>query len=113
MAAPFSEPETAAIRDFLGTKNISNILNYHTFGNYLIFPYGALPYLTPDSLVFFEFSGDMTAYNGYSAGTAMQTVGYGVRGTSDDYAYDGDVVLNNGKIFAMTPDRGPGRVPRM
>jgi hypothetical protein len=104
--APFSEPETAALRDFLGTKNFSNALNYHTFGNYLIYPYGALPYLTPDSLVFFEFSGDMTSYNGYSAGTALQTVGYGVRGVSDDYFYDGDVVLNKGKIFAMTPEVG-------
>ena len=104
--APFSEPETTSLKNFLGTKNLSCALNYHTYGNYLIFPYGALPYLTPDSLIFFEFSGDMTSYNGYSAGTALQTVGYGVRGISDDYFYDGDVVLNHGKIFAMTPEVG-------
>jgi hypothetical protein len=104
--APFSEPETATIRDFLGAKNFSNALNYHTYGNYLIYPYGALPYLTPDSLAFFEFAGDITAYNGYSAGTALQTVNYDVRGTSDDYFYDGDVLANEGKIFAMTPEVG-------
>ena len=104
--APFSEPETDAIRAFLSTKNISNILNYHTYGNYLIYPYGCFPYLTPDSLTFLEFSSDMTSFNGYSAGTALQTVGYSVRGTSDDYAYDGDVVANSGKIFAMTPEVG-------
>jgi len=104
--APFSEPETNAIKNFLGTKNFSNALNYHSYGNYLIFPYGAFPYLTPDSLIFFEYSSDMTAYNNYSAGTALQTVGYGVRGTSDDYAYDGDVILNHGNIFAMTPEVG-------
>ncbi len=104
--APFSEPETAAIRDFIGSKNLSNTLNYHTYGNYLIYPYGAFPYLTPDSLTFLEFSGDMTSFNGYSAGTALQTVGYGVRGVSDDYFYDGDVIANEGKIFAMTPEVG-------
>ena len=104
--APFSEPETDAIRVFLSTKNINNILNYHTYGNYLIYPYGCFPYLTPDSLTFMEFAGDMTALNGYSAGTAIQTVGYNVRGTSDDYAYDGDIPANNGKIFAMTPEVG-------
>ena len=102
----FSEPETAAIRDFLATKNISNILNYHTYGNYLIYPYGCFPYLTADSLAFFEFAGDITAYNGYSAGTALETVGYSVRGTSDDYAYDGNVASTNGNIFAMTPEVG-------
>jgi hypothetical protein len=104
--APFSEPETAAIRDFYTTKNISCTLNYHSYGNYCIYPYGAWPYLTPDSLTFLEFAGDITAYNGYSAGTALQTVGYGVRGTSDDFAYDGDLVNNHGKIFAMTPEIG-------
>ena len=104
--APFSELETAAIRDFYATKNISCTLNYHTYGNYLIYPYGAFPWLTLDSLTFFEFSGDITGYNGYSAGTALQTVGYGVRGTSDDFAYDGDLVNNHGKIFAMTPEVG-------
>jgi len=104
--APFSEPETAAIRDFLAGKNFSNTLNYHTYGNYLIYPYGAFPYLTPDSLTFLEYAGDMTSFNGYSAGTALQTVGYGVRGVSDDYFYDGDVITNDGKIFAMTPEVG-------
>jgi len=104
--APFSEPETAALRDFLATKNFSNTLNYHTYGNYLIYPYGAFPWLTPDSLTFLEYATDMTSFNGYSAGTALQTVGYSVRGVSDDYFYDGDVTANSGNIFAMTPEVG-------
>ncbi|MBP1682546.1 MAG: putative carboxypeptidase, partial [Ignavibacteriaceae bacterium] len=105
-SAPFSENETVAIKNFYSTKNISCTLNYHTYGNYLIYPYGAFPWLTPDSLTFSEFSGDITAYNGYSAGTALETVGYSVRGTSDDYAYDGDLNNTHGKIFAMTPEVG-------
>ena len=48
----------------------------------------------------------MTAFNGYTYGTDMQTVGYSTRGNSDDYFYDGDIVLNSGKIFAMTPEVG-------
>lgn len=104
--APFSEPETTTLKNFLASKNFSNVLNYHTYGNYLIYPYGCFPWLTPDSLTFFEYAGDMTSYNGYSPGTAIQTVGYNVRGTSDDYAYDGDVVANHGKIIAMTPEVG-------
>ena len=72
----------------------------------LIYPYGALSQETPDSAIFREFARDMTAYNGYTYGTDMQTVGYSTRGNSDDYFYNGDTVLNHGKIFAMTPEVG-------
>ena len=81
-------------------------MNYHTYSNLLIYPYGALSRETPDSLIFREYAADMTRFNGYVFGTDMQTVGYSTRGNSDDYFYDGDTVANNGKIFAMTPEVG-------
>jgi carboxypeptidase T len=104
--APFSEPETANIRDFIATKYLKNALNYHTYGNYLIYPYAALDMETPDSSSFREFARDITSYNGYTYGITLETVGYSVRGSSDDYFYDGDVVANHGKILAMTPEVG-------
>ena len=104
--APFSESETATIRDFLASKNLKNTLNYHTYSNLLIYPYGALEHETADSLTFREFARDMTVYNGYAYGTDQQTVGYSTRGNSDDYFYDGDTIANGGKIFAMTPEVG-------
>ncbi|MBE0571150.1 MAG: immune inhibitor A [Ignavibacteriaceae bacterium] len=104
--APFSEPETNNIKTFLASRKIKNALNYHTYGNLLVFPYGALEHETPDSLIFREYAIDMTLYNNYTYGTDMQTVGYSTRGNSDDYFYDGDIVLNSGKIFAMTPEVG-------
>lgn len=104
--APFSEPETATIRDFLLTKGIRACLNYHTYSNLLIYPYGALSRETPDSLIFREFARDMTAFNGYVYGTDQQTVGYSTRGNSDDYMYDGEPISIRPKIFAMTPEVG-------
>ena len=104
--APFSEPETAAIRDFIAGKGIKNTLNYHTYSNLLIYPYGALGHETPDSLIFREYAKDMTQFNGYVYGTDIQTVNYSTRGNSDDYMYDGDTGLNGDKIFAMTPEVG-------
>ena len=104
--APFSEPETNNVKNFLATRNFKNALNYHTYSNLLVYPYGALSTETPDSLIFHEYAADMTTFNGYTYGTDMQTVGYSTRGNSDDYFYDGDTVLNNGKIFAMTPEVG-------
>ena len=105
--APFSEPETQAIKNFLAEHNIKNCLNYHTYSDLLIYPYGALGKETPDSLIFRDFAKDMTQYNGYVYGTDDQTVGYTTRGNSDDYFYDGDTITN-GKIFAMTPEVGNG-----
>jgi carboxypeptidase T len=104
--APFSEPETANIRDFIATKYLKNALNYHTYGGYLIYPYAALDMETPDSSAFREYSRDMASYNGYVYGLTLETVGYSVRGSSDDYFYDGDIVANHGKILAMTPEVG-------
>lgn len=103
--APFSEPEDATIRDFVAGKNIKACLNYHTYSNLLIYPYGALVRETADSLIYREYAKDMTAFNGYVYGTDQQTVGYATRGNSDDFMYDGDLI-NNGKIFAMTPEVG-------
>lgn len=104
--APFSEPETTHLKNFLATRYFKNALNYHTYSNLLIYPYGALEQETPDSAIFREFARDMTAYNGYTYGTDQQTVGYSTRGNSDDYFYDGDILANHGKIFAMTPEVG-------
>jgi carboxypeptidase T len=104
--APFSENEIAAIRDYYAAHQFKNSISYHTYGNDMIYPYGALNKETPDSIYFREYAKDMTGYNGYIYGTDMQTVGYHTRGGSDDYIYDGDTVLNGGKIFAMTPEVG-------
>lgn len=103
--APFSEPEDATIRDFIAGRNIKACLNYHTYSNLLVYPYGALVHETPDSLIYREYAKDMTTFNGYVYGTDQQTVGYSTRGNSDDFMYDGDLI-NNGKIFAMTPEVG-------
>jgi hypothetical protein len=105
-AAPFSENETAAIKNYYAAHKFKNSVSYHTYGNDLVFPYGALPHETADSIFFREYARDMTGYNGYIYGTDLETVGYSTRGNSDDYFYDGDTVADGGKIFAMTPEVG-------
>ncbi len=104
---PFSEPETENIANFLISRKIKNALNYHTYSNLLIYPYGALEKETPDSIIFRELATDMTKLNHYTTGTDQNTVGYSTRGNSDDFMYDGDT-LSIGKIFAMTPEVGNG-----
>jgi hypothetical protein len=102
--AGFSEPETKMIRDFVSSVPFEIVLNYHTYGNYLVYPWGHIPSLTPDSTLFKRYGAYLTEENKYKAGTGFETVGYNVNGDSDDYGY-GDSITKN-KYFSMTPECG-------
>lgn len=114
---PFSEPETQAIRDFCLRRNFRTAINYHSFSNLLIYPYSYITTETPDSTYFRALTAEITKNNLYSAGRDLQTVGYAVRGASDDWMYAG---MSGRKIMAYTPEIGtiddgfyprPDRIP--
>ena len=46
--SPFSEPETIALRNYLGTKNITVSLSLHSYGRYVAFPWWGRRYRIPD-----------------------------------------------------------------
>ncbi len=103
--AAFSEPETRNIRDFCNTHQFRLTVNYHTYGDLLIYPWGyAASTYTPDSAQFTEYGSHLTTHNRYSYGTPDQTVLYSANGTSDDWMY-GDQT-SKPKIFAFTPEAG-------
>lgn len=102
----FSEPETQNVRDFCAAHQFQIALNYHTYGNLLIYPWGYSDSHTVDSTTFVNFARLMTEENDYVAGTGTETVGYVVNGDTDDWMY-GDTVMK-GKIISMTPEVGPG-----
>lgn len=101
--APFSEPETQAIRDFTNSKTFKTTLNYHTYSNLLLYPWGYVNTPTPDNDIFVEYSTDMVAYNGYENGQPPVIL-YDVNGSSDDWMYGEQTTKP--KIFAMTPEVG-------
>ncbi|MGB5529409.1 MAG: M14 family zinc carboxypeptidase [Ignavibacteriaceae bacterium] len=101
--AAFSEPETQAIRNFANSKNFKTALNYHTYSNLLLYPWGYINSPTPDNAIFIEYSDDMVAYNGYENGQPPQIL-YDVNGSSDDWMYGEQT--SKPKIFAMTPEVG-------
>jgi len=104
-SAPFSEPETRAVRYLCNTHNFKMAMNNHTFGNLLIYPWGYLPnYYTPDSALFVKMSQNMTQNNNYLFGTGNQTVGYLVNGCSDDWMYGEQI--EKPKILSWTPEAG-------
>jgi len=104
--APFSEPETQAVRDFCIQHKFKIALNYHSFSNLLIIPWGFDNTLTPDDDAYRALANKMTEQNNYVIGTGLETVGYLVNGDSDDWMYGEQTTKP--KILSMTPEVGPG-----
>ena len=90
--AAFSEPETTAIRQLMIDVNFNFALDYHSYGEYIIIPYG---YDTverapnPERDYFLQVGNAMNAKlnNRYLVGTPYETVRYPVNGGSVDYHY--------------------------
>lgn len=101
--APFSEPENQLVRDFCLAHHFEMCLNYHTYGNSLIYPWGYIANLyTPDHATYTTLCERLTWYNRFLYGTTNQTVNYITNGDSDDWMY-GEQTLKN-KILALTPE---------
>ena len=102
--APFSEPEVRAVRDFCNAHSFEIALNYHAFGNLLIYPWGYLDTPSEDSLAFRMIAEAMTLENAYFAGTGTETVGYTVNGVSDDWMYG--ETESKPFMYSLTPEVG-------
>lgn len=97
--APFSEPETQVLRDFAASRKFRTCLNYHTYSNLLIYPWGYVDQVANPK--FREMAVEMTRVNGYRHGTAPDLL-YPVRGVSDDWFYQ------EIGVYSMTPEAGSG-----
>jgi len=101
----FSEPETQLVRDFAQQHQFQITLNYHTYSNMLVYPWGYVgSFKTPDSTLFDQYGALLTSQNGYVYGTGDQTVGYVTNGDSDDWMYGEQ--NTKPKILSMTPEAG-------
>ncbi len=100
--APFSEPETQMIRDFCNEHAFQICLNYHTFSNLLIHPWGYEPIDTEDEATFANISHIAGADNFYLYGNS--SILYTVNGSSDDWMYGEQGTKP--KILSFTPEVG-------
>lgn len=98
----FSEPETQAIRDLVLAHEFKIAVNYHTYSNLLLYPYG-YDYVTPFDKAYFEDASSlMVADNGFANIQAVNL--YPASGDSDDWMY-GDTIAKP-RVFAFTPEVG-------
>jgi hypothetical protein len=62
---PFSENETKAVRDFVETQNISISLSFHSYGEFMIFPWMHTSKPTPDEDLFLSIGENISHINKY------------------------------------------------
>lgn len=103
-SAAFSEPETQAVANLFNMHNIDFAINYHTYGNLIIYPWSAFEHETDDSLAYRYISNLLGSKNLYSKGRNLETVGYSTRGDTDDWIYYSDE--NKKKAFSFTIEVG-------
>ncbi|MCB9236046.1 MAG: hypothetical protein H6581_30645 [Bacteroidia bacterium] len=102
--APFSEPESQGMRDFVSKRRFSVSFSFHSFGEKYLYPYnyGA----DPADLAWYQaFTGHLGKKNGYSAGNPVSGEIYKSNGDMDDWLY-GDHSGGKGKTLAMTVEIG-------
>ena len=103
-SAPFSEPESQAVRDFVLDKNIKTYFNMHAYGNDLLYPWGYINQACPDEEIYVDFCTDMVNGNGFVYGTGGYILGYNSNGAARDWLYGEQTTKN--KIYGYTIEIG-------
>lgn len=92
----FSEPETAAVRDFVDMIEPRMAFSTHSTAGSVLMPYGYQP-TPPEFPIYAEFASAFLSENDYLYGVTFQMLGYFSCGTTRDY-------LHSEGIFAYTPE---------
>jgi len=103
--APFSEPEIAAMRDFANSHEFRLALNYHTYSNLLLYPWGWTSTVTPDEDLMNTYAAMMTQDSHYTYGPSSTTI-YPTNGDANDWMYGEQTTKS--KILSYTPELGGG-----
>ncbi len=101
----FSEPEIQNIRDFSEEHEFRIAINYHSYANMLLYPWGWTQEPCPDDVLFNFHSKLMTKENGYEYGSGSTTI-YPTNGGSDDWMYGEQATRE--LIYSYTPEVGDG-----
>ena len=103
--APFSELENQAIRNFCISRQFVTEFNYHSYGNYCIYPFSAVAVNNnPEVPLFNQLAAFLTEDNGFVYGNCKQTLNYIADGEAADWAYGEQT--SKGKMYGFTPEVG-------
>jgi hypothetical protein len=101
-SAPFSEPETQHVRDFIIAHNFAIVHNIHTYSNLFLWPYG-YDRVWSNKEEFYKNLGDsMTQVNHYAPEVGWTL--YPTNGDADDWGW-GDI-LTKPRTISVTTEMG-------
>ena len=83
--APFSEPETQAIRDLARAHDFQIAFDFHTYDDSVMWPWGYTANLTKDDEYLVDIGQQLAALNGYAAAQSVDL--YATTGDSLDWLY--------------------------
>ena len=87
---PFSENETTAVKNFVESEDINISLSYHSYGEFIIYPWMHTSQYTPDENLFISIGEGMASISKYDfnkgKGTLIPWPG-GTIGTSENWLY--------------------------
>ena len=99
---PFSEPETQVMRDFSNAHDFSVIVNYHSYGDLFLKPWGFDRYVAvADDNIYLPELDSLHSFNGYSIDQGL----YPTNGGSYDWQYGEQ--FEKKKSIGYVPEVGP------
>lgn len=101
----FSEPEAACLRNFCEEHEFRIALNYHSYSNLLLYPWGWSSDPCPQDAIFHAHAEILSTENGYTYGPGYTTI-YPTNGDSDDWMYGEQATKS--LIYSYTPEVGDG-----
>lgn len=110
--AGFSEPETAAMRDFvIANPRIRTHIDFHSYGQLILSPFGYTAMLPPDGGLFDAINGEMSVriqsvHNRYYRPGPTYTNIYPAAGVVQDWLYGARGILSWGIELRAGPSNG-------
>jgi hypothetical protein len=101
--AGFSESENKTIKWFCEHRQFKLLIDYHTYSNILLYPWGYANMTTPDQPIFLEYAKLLTSDNHFAYGTPGEIL-YTTNGGSFDWFYGEQTT--KGKIISFSPEAG-------
>ncbi len=91
--APFSEPETQALRDLALQHDFKYAISFHSGAEIIFYPWGYTREPPPDAEIFIEIGKDLSTIIGYPYGQISTSMHTTVSGIFDDWMYGNRSVI--------------------
>jgi len=94
---PFSEKESSAVKDFVESEDINISLSYHSYGEFIIYPWMHTSQITPHEDLFISVGEGMASISKYDLNRGKGTIfpwPGGTIGTSENWLYGEQNILS-------------------